>query len=376
MEAFESSSLVKHLQTVEDGRLSVRRNHRLIDILCITVCAVICGAENWVDIERFGKCKIDWLKTFLGLPNGIPSHNTFGRVFASLNPKSFQGAFTKWVQEVNEIFNGQVIAVDGKCVRGSHDRANGKEAIYMVSAWATENRLVLGQVVTDEKSNEITAIPKLLRSLVIKGCIITIDAAGCQRNIAKQIIDQGGDYVLALKGNQGNTHKETIAFFKIARKEKFKDVQHDYFEETNGGHGRVEVRRYWTLTDPDWLADIKGWAGLNMLGMVEAERYDGKKTSIEQRYYIGSLKGDAKQFGKAVRSHWGIENKLHWCLDVAMGEDACRTRTGNSAANFAVVRHIAINLIKAEKTVKVGVKAKMKSCGWNEDYLLKVLSQA
>ena len=371
-----SPSILEHFGNIEDPRMTRRRLHKLVDIMGIAICAVICGAENWQEIEQWGKAKRVWLKTFLELPNGIPSHDTFGRVFGLIDDQAFQKAFLDWVQDVNTIFNGQVIAIDGKCSRGSHDRANGKSAIYMVSAWATENSLVLGQVKTDEKSNEITAIPKLLRSLAIKGCIVTIDAAGCQKKIAKQIREQGADYVLALKGNQGSLHEEAKEYFEIALKDGFKDIEHDFFEETNGGHGRVEVRRYWTLTQKCWLEKIEGWQDLKVLGMVESERHVGEKVSVERRHYIASLPGDAKQFAKAVRGHWGIENGLHWCLDVAMGEDAARTRSGNSAANFAVLRHTALNLLKAEKTKKVGIKAKGKVCGWDHDYLLKVLEKA
>ena len=261
-------------------------------------------------------------------------------------------------------------------MRGSHDRANGKTAIQMVSAWATESNLVLGQVKTDDKSNEITAIPELLRSLALKGCIVTIDAAGCQKKIANQIREQDADYVLALKGNQSGLHQDAIDFFKIAQADGFKGIEYDYFEETNGGHGRVEVRRCWTLTQSNWLTNLKPWRDLNALTMIEAERHIGEKVSVEQRYYISSLLGDAKQMAKAVRGHWGIENSLHWCLDVAMGEDASRARTGNSATNFAVIRHVALNLLKAEKTSKLGIKAKSKACGWDHAYLLKVLSGA
>jgi len=371
-----NTSLLEPFEKVEDPRVERQMRHELIDVIGVALCAVICGAQCWTEIEQFGNAKKDWLQTFLKLPNGIPSHDTFGRVFAAINPVDFQSAFVNWVKDVNGVFNDEIIAVDGKCLRGSHDRASGKAAIYMVSAWATNNRLVLGQVMTDEKSNEITAIPELLHSLVIKDCIITIDAAGCQKKSAAQIREQGGDYVLALKGNQSNLHQDTIDYFEIASKDKFKGIQHDYFEETDGGHGRVEVRRYWTLTQPDWLAGIEAWRDISMLGMVEAERHVGEKISVEKRYYIASLKGDAKQFAKAVRGHWGIENRLHWCLDVGMGEDAYRSREGNSAANFAVLRHAALNLLKVDKTKKIGIKAKGKTCGWDHGYLLRILGQA
>lgn len=313
------TSLIEHFSAVPDPRIARQKRHKLIDIISVAICGVICNAENWVEIEKWGDAKLEWLKTFLELPAGIPSHDTFGRVFSAIDPEAFQDAFMQWVSAVSSVFSDQVIAIDGKCLRGSHDRANGKQAIQMVSAWATENRLVLGQVKTDSKSNEIKAIPELLRSLAIKGCIVTIDAAGCQKKIAAQIRNQGGDYVLALKGNQSGLFEDVKDYFEIAEKDGYQGIENDYYEETNGGHGRVEVRRYRTLTQKDWLADIKGWKDLNMFGMVESERHVGDKISREKRYFIASLTGRAKQLGNAARGHWGVENGLHWCLDVAMG---------------------------------------------------------
>ena len=279
----------------------------------------------------------------------------------------------QWVQSVNDVFKGQVVSIDGKCLRRSHDKSKDKSAIYMVSAWASANKLVLGQVKTDEKSNEITAIPKLLRVLEIEGCIVTIDAAGCQKNIAAQIRSQGGDYLLALKGNQGNLRDYVEDYFTAAIENDFNDVPHDYFETICAGHGRVEVRRHYTI---DQFGDFPGknaWKDLHTIGMVESERHIGDEISIERRYYITSLPSNAEQFASSVRAHWGVENGLHWCLDVGFREDDCRVRQGHASENFAVIRHIAMNLLKQEKSFKGGLKAKRLKSGWDHDYLLQIL---
>ncbi|MCP5020031.1 MAG: ISAs1 family transposase [Ketobacter sp.] len=367
-------SIREHFGSIPDPRIDRQKRHNLVDIFTITLCAAICGAEAWTHIEEFGKAKQDWFRSFLELPNGIPSHDTFGRFFSLLDPQAFQDAFLQWVQSVNDVLKGQVVAIDGKCLRRSHDRNKNKSAIYMVSAWASANQLVLGQVKTDEKSNEITAIPKLLRALEIKGCIVTIDAAGCQKNIAAQIRSQGADYVLALKGNQGNLREYVEDYFTTARENNFLGVPHDYFETTDGGHGRVEIRRHWTI---DQFGDFPGkkvWNDLNTIGMVESERHIGDEITIDRRYYITSLTADAEQFASCVRAHWGVENGLHWCLDVSFREDDCRVRQGYASENFAVIRHIAMNLLKKEKSFKGGLKAKRLRAGWVHDYLIKILA--
>jgi predicted transposase YbfD/YdcC len=311
------------------------------------------------------------------LPHGIPAHDTFGRVFAHLDAEQFQACFMEWVSAINQVFQGQIIAVDGKTVRRSHDKAIGKQAIQMVSAWAARNRLVLGQLKVDNKSNEITAIPELLRLLEISGCIVTIDAIGCQKKIAGTILDQQADYVLAVKENQGYLYEAFQDLFQYP--DEMTTIGCDYHKTVDKGHGRIEVRECWTTSDPDYLRYINErlseWPGLRSLAMVKSERrvIDGETTTA-CRYFISSLDSDAKLTLHAVRTHWEIENKVHWVLDIAFREDDCRVRKGNGAENFAVLRSIALNLLKRETRLKCGIKAKRKKAGWDHDYLLKVLA--
>jgi predicted transposase YbfD/YdcC len=333
---------------------------------------MICGADDWVSIAGFGEAKEEWFREFLELPNGIPSHDTFGRTFSLLSPKAFQESFTCWIHSLTGVFEG-LVAIDGKTLRRSHDRQAGKAAIHMVSAWASENGLVLGQVKTEEKSNEITAIPELLRALSVKGCLVTIDAMGCQKAIAKQIIDQEGDYLLALKGNQSKLADEVEAVFSAADRAGYKGYAVDYYETKERNHGRQEIRRYWSLESEGLLVNARPWANLNMIGMMESERTVDGKTSIEYRYYIASIENSATEFARAVRGHWGIENGLHWVLDVALREDDCRVRKVNAPENLALLRHIAVNAVKPEKTKKLGVKNKRLRAGWDETYLAKIL---
>jgi predicted transposase YbfD/YdcC len=352
-------------------------DHPLLNILTIALCAVIAGAETWTDVESFGKSKRSWLSQFLDLRNGIPSHDTFGRVFARLNPEQFQVCFSSWVQAVFAITSGQVIALDGKQLRHSYDKTLGKSAIYMVSAWATVNELVLGQVKVYDKSNEITVIPALLALLDITGCIVTIDAMGCQTKLARQIIDQGGDYLLAVKKNQGNLYDDITFFFDLAQQNGFAKVSHTYHQTVNGGHGRIEKRQCWVISGEDSLLFLRNygqWAKLQTIVMIQSERRLGDEVSRETSYFISSLANNAKQILLAKRSHWGIENKLHWVLDVAFREDDSRIRQGNAPHNMAVLRHMALNLLKHEKTAKGGIKAKRLKAAWDDDYLLKVLS--
>ena len=367
-------TVFEYFGCMPDPRIDRTKDHKLLDIIVIAICAVICGADGWVGVEEFGKSKLDWFKQFLDLPNGIPSHDTFGRVFSRLDREKFAECFANWIAAVASLTAGEVVAIDGKTLRRSFDTASSKGAIHMVSAWACENGLVLGQVKTDEKSNEITAIPKLLDVLDISGCIVTIDAMGCQKKIAEKIIDEEGDYIFGLKGNQGTLNDDVRNFFQYAEGEKFKDIPHDYAETVDGDHGRIETRRVWCTSDTDWFQEKDLWKGLASFGMVESERIVGDKTSIERRYFISSLAGDdAEQFGKAVRQHWQIENTLHWTLDLSFREDDSRIRSGSAAENMAVLRHIALNLLKKERSVKLGVKNKRLKAGWDDDYRLKVL---
>jgi len=361
---------------IEDPRVERTKQHQLIDILIIAICAVICGAEGWGEIEQFGVEKREWLETFLELPNGIPSHDTFNRVFARINPEEFERCFFEWVSTLTETMKG-VIAIDGKTLRRSHSSGTGKKALHMVSAWAAENRLVLAQLATEKKSNEITAIPKLLRMLDVSGCIVTIDAMGTQKQIAKQIIEQNGDYALALKKNHGLLYEKVETLFANARQENFESVSSQQIQVTDKGHGRLEDRHYWIIEDQDIIRSLdknREWEGFRSIGMVEYQRRIGQKVTTQVRYYILSIEGNAATFAHAVRSHWGIENSLHWVLDVAFHEDLSRARTGHSAHNLALLRHIALNVLRQERSVKVGIHAKRLKAGWSTHYLEKLLA--
>ena len=375
MEQNPAATIAEHFSELEDPRRYNKR-HLLHDIIVVAICAAICGADDWVAVEDFGRAKQSWFEEFLELPHGIPSHDTFGDVFRVLDPDQFRRGFIQWVQAVNEVTGGQIVPIDGKKLRRSHDKTLGKNAIHMVSAWAAENHVVLGQIKVDDKSNEITAIPQLLDLLEISGCIVTIDAMGCQREIARKIVeDKDADYVLALKGNQGGLFEDVKGLFEHAQEVGFENCEHYRTEEK--GHGRLEVRECWTASDSESLASIQSladWQDLRTVIMVKSERFVGDKRSEESRYYISSLSGDAEQALEAVRGHWGIENKVHWVLDIAFREDDCRIRKGNGAQNFAILRHIALNVLKQEKTAKCGVKNKRLKAGWDESYLLKVLS--
>jgi predicted transposase YbfD/YdcC len=370
-------AIEEHFGKVNDPRKDRTKDHKLIDIIVIAICAVICGAEGWVDIELFGNSKLDWLATFLELPNGIPSHDTFGRVFSLVDAQQFQLAFYEWVLAVNEIVQGQIINIDGKCLRGSDDKQLGKRAIYMVSAWAEANELVLGQRKVDEKSNEITAIPELLKLLDVSGCIVTIDAMGTQTNIAKTIREANADYILSVKENQGHLFEDISVLFAVDQVQNFKYASFEYKKTVNKGHGRIEVRECWSTSNPEYLRLIRGlenWAGLQSIIMIVCTRIIGNQETQYVRYYISSLLSNAERILQAVRKHWSIENKLHWVLDVALNEDRSRVRKDQAPENFALLRHIALNLLKHEKTAKGGIHAKQFQAALKEDYLLKILA--
>ena len=371
-------SLSEYFSQLEDPRIERNKLHSLLNIIVIAICAVICGAENWVDVELYGNLKEEWLKQYLDLSNGIPSHDTFGRVFRRLKAEGFQACFLAWVKAVNELTQGQVIAIDGKELRRSMDGSLGKRAIHMVSAWANENRLVLAQQKVDEKSNEITAIPALLEMLEIAGCIITIDAMGCQKEIAQQITDQRGDYVLAVKENQGHLFEDIQHLCQLYRQhEQPMFYFNDYAKTVDKAHDRIEIRECWTLSASFYGPNIRNladWAQVKTLVMIRRERQLPDKTETHTRYYISSLEGKAERFLKVIREHWGIENSVHWVLDMAFNEDQSRLHKDNGAENLAVIRHIALNLLRNEKTAKVGIKAKRLKAGWDDAYLFKVLS--
>lgn len=374
MKGAATASILDHFAEVKDPRVGYLVDHKLIDILAIGLCAVIAGADNWTEVEQFGQDKKSWLGQFLELPCGIPSHDTFGRVFSKIEPEQFQSSFLNWVRSVYQVTDGQVVPIDGKKLRRSHDRSNDQQAIWMVSAWASENGLVLGQVKVDDKSNEITAIPALLEVLELSGCIVTTDAMGCQKEIAAQIVAKRADYVLALKGNHSGLFEDVQDLFRYAAELNYVDC--DYHKTVDKGHGRIEIRECWSTSQPDYfpfLRNGEAWTNLQSLVMVRSERRLADKTSVEVRYYLSSLPSNAARLLAAVRRHWTIENQLHWVLDVAFDEDQSRVRQGYAAQNFAVLRHIALNLLKQETSAKCGIKAKRKKAAWSQDYLLKVL---
>jgi predicted transposase YbfD/YdcC len=369
-------TLQQHFENVEDPRQFGKVDHPLINIIFITICAVLCGADSWVAIVEFGTAQKEWLSQYINLKHGIPSHDTFGKTFALIDREQFSDGFTNWIQAVSTLVKG-VIAIDGKQVRRSYDKHMGKKAIHMVSAWGEANGLVLGQQKVDEKSNEITAIPLLLKALDLAGCIVTIDAMGCQTDIAEQIIDQGGDYVLSLKGNQGHLQEDVIEMFTYFEKINFEGIAHDYHKSVTKDHGRLEIRECWTFDPHPWdrhFRSLDRWKGLESVAMLRSHRYVGDKVTVETRYSIASLRSQAKLILQSSRGHWGIENKLHWVLDVAFREDLSRVRQGYAAENLAVIRHLVLNLLRQETTAKIGIQNKRMRCAWDIDYRNKVIS--
>ena len=356
------------LMLIIDPRVDRTRMHNLGDILVIAVCCMLCGGESFYDMEDFGLAKEAWFRTFLDLPNGIPSHDTFNRVFAALDPAKFNACFLKWTQGLRSTVAGDIVSLDGKALR----RAAGDAGIpFIVNAWSSANGLVLGQVKVADKSNEITAVPELLDALLLKGCIVTLDAMGCQRKAAAKIVGAGADYVISLKGNQGTLHAEVAAFLEDAAARSPQEL--DRFETVGKGHGRIETRVCRQSGRLGWFADLDKWQGLKSVFMVDSVREIKGAATSERRFFISSLSVDARKALEVSRSHWNVENQLHWRLDVQFNEDQCRARTKNAAENLAILRRIALNMLNGEKTKKRGVKGKQKNASWNHDDLLKLL---
>jgi predicted transposase YbfD/YdcC len=376
MDVGASRSVLRLLEQVEDPRVNRTKRHSLTDILFVTICAVLSGADSWTEVEWFGELKLEWLRRFVSLPNGIPSHDTFGRVFARLNPVQLERCFLQWMSALAEATAGRLIAIDGKTIRRSFDKAGGKAAIHMVSAWCEANHLVLGQVATEEKSNEITAIPQLLEMIDVRNAVVTIDAMGCQKAIAEKIVEGKGHYVLQLKDNQPTLHALVKETFEELTGRGIPCVPFRYHEETDAGHGRVETRRIWTTDWTAWYQDRAEWANLKSFVCVESVRRLGDHCSTERRYFISDLDGrDAKAMLGYARGHWGIENKVHWSLDMTFREDSLRNRMGHSAENLSRIRRLALNLLRRDKSSKVGAKGKRLRAAMETDYLLQILCQ-
>jgi predicted transposase YbfD/YdcC len=386
MDAQAPEGLLRFFRSIQDPR-SHNARHLLSDLLTIAMLAVLCGAEGWAAVEAWGCGNIEWLQTFLELPHGIPSHDTFDRVFGMIDPLAFERCFTRWTAALIKNTVGLFIAVDGKTLRRSFKRAWSKTPVHLVSAFVSKNQLVLGQLATDCKSNEITAIPKLLGMLELAGATITIDAMGCQREIAAQIIKQKTHYILAVKDNQPTLFEKVKSLLDEAIIDGFKDMQRAFFEEVDDGHGRIETRRVWVTNEVKWMGQdlLALWPGLASVAVVESVRQDlgdiSGKVTTERRYFISSHDGtNAQLIGDGVRSHWGVENGLHWCLDVSMNEDACRLRMNHGAENFARLRRIALNKLKRweikkenGKVMKAGIRLKQQACGWSREFLVQAL---
>jgi len=367
------ASILTHFAALPDPRRPRRRLHRLLDLIAIAICAVIAGCDDWVEVAAYARQKRAWLETFLPLPNGIPSHDTFSRLFRLLNPRAFQRCFTRWIEAVQTATGGHLVAIDGKTARHSFDTAAGQSALHLVSAWAGQNRLVLAQRAVDGHSNEITAIPELVRLLDLKGAVVTLDAMGCQKEIVAALRDQGADYVITAKANQGTLYDDLSAFFQECLENDFAGVPHRSQKTVDHDHGRHEWRYYYIVEVPESLRTRHAWRDLRSVGMVYAERQVGSgEIGGETRFFITSLRAEVKAFARAVRGHWGIENGLHWVLDVAFGEDASRVRKDHGPENLAWLRRVALSLLRNEPT-EASVKCKRKMAGWDNDYLLQIL---
>ncbi len=371
----EFGDFFEHFSVLADPRTDRTKKHLLVDILFIAICTIICGGEGFTDMEAFGEAKERWLRKYLELPYGIPSHDTFRRLFSILDPQAFGECFVRWSQALHQATGGEVIALDGKTIRHSFDTFSGQASLHMVSAWASESGLALGQVKVDDKSNEIMAIPKLLEMIDVKGRIITTDAMGCQKDIVTRVIDKKGDYVLCLKGNQESLHDEVKFFFDECRAADYENVEYRYFETLEKDHGRIETRRCWVVEEDaiSWLEREDQWPGLKSIAAIEGERKIAGKTTLETRYFISSLTGSAKRVALAAREHWAIENSLHHVLDVTFNEDKSRIRKDNAPENLAILRKIALNAVKKEQSHKASVRARVKRAGWDNAYLERIL---
>jgi predicted transposase YbfD/YdcC len=377
MTSTRKTTIHEAFDALEDPRQEWKVEHPLVNLVFLTVCGVLCGADNWAEIEGFGQAQQVWLAEYLDLTAGIPSHDTLGRVFGQLDGESFSECFVVWMTSIAER-QGKQIAIDGKIMCGSRDKRLGREAIDMVSAFAVEAGLTLAQRKVDEKSNEITAIPFLLEMLTLQDTVVTIDAMGCQTEIAEQIIDRGGDYILALKGNQGQLLEDVADMFAYFEKIGFKDVPHTYHRQVNDGHGRLEIRECWVFSPHEYaqyFRTLDKWPSLRSAVMVISQRHMDQKVTRERRFFISSLADNARSHLAYIRNHWAIENKLHWVLDVAFREDHHRAREGESAANLAIVRHLVLNLLRQDKSFKGGIHAKRLKCAWDVNYRLRILEQ-
>ena len=382
MRQHPKKSLVEHFATISDPRVNRTKEHPLVNVLTIGVCTLLCGGETFNDMEDFGRAKREWFETFLDLGNGVPSHDTFNRVFSAINPQQFLEAFLSWTQCLRQAVPDEIVALDGKALRRAVDK--DQKAKVIVSAWAEDNALVLGQWKVEDKSNEITALPQLLRVLELAGCIVTLDAMGCQKDIAREIKEADAEYVLSLKGNQETVHREVKEFLDeaVAESKTWKApgtppspmMQRLASKKTvEKDHGRLETREYYQSAHLSWFADLAKWEGLQSVGMVEATREVNGKITKERRYFLCSLPLDVERFARAVRGHWGIENKLHWVLDVQFGEDQSRARSGYAAENLATLRRFALNLLRSEKKKKRGIRGKQLNASWDHAYLLQLI---
>jgi predicted transposase YbfD/YdcC len=365
-------SLKDCFATLADPRTGPAQQHELLDILLIAICALLCGAEGFTEMAEFGRCKVDWFRTWLRLPNGIPSHDTFNRVFGLIDPAQFRDCFVTWTQGLRTAIAGELVALDGKTLRGSRTCDCGP--VHLVNVWAAQNRLVLGQLKVADHSNEITALPPLLRALELAGCVVTVDAIGCQKTVAREIHEADAEYVLALKANQGTLYHEVKTFLDDAHARGFAGVAHQQLETVDKDHGRHETRRYWITETIGWCADRAQWEAWRSVGMVEAVREVHGRTTTERRYYLSSLPADAARFAAAVRGHWEIENCVHWVLDVQLGEDRCAVRQQNAVQNLATLRVLCLNQLRHDRRRRCGIRTKQKAASWDHDYLRALLS--